>query len=267
MPIIVDSEIHVFSEDEFHELARKIIGIAFDVHNDFGRLMDEEIYKQTIRRRCEAAGVVPARREVEVKVSHEDFEKPYFIDLLFAHGLMVETKTVEQLSNAHHAQSLHYLMLTGMRHALLLNMRSARVEKRFVSTTLNLQERRRYLVRDAKWNPQNEASQRLQRIVLALLNDWGSFLQTALYREAVIHFFGGPDQALRKVPIFDGDSQVGTHEVCLLSDDTMLAMTSLKSAKEAMGNHLQRFLGHTKLTCLQWVNIDGHEVEFQTFIQ
>ena len=48
MPIIVNSEIRVFSELEFHKLAEKVIGVVFDVHNDFGRLMEEDVYKRAI---------------------------------------------------------------------------------------------------------------------------------------------------------------------------------------------------------------------------
>ncbi len=88
MPIQVDSDIRVFCEDEFQSLAHRVIGAVFGVHNDVGRLMNEEIYKQAIRRRCETAGIVPARREVEIKVRYEDFEKSYFMELLFGFGLM-----------------------------------------------------------------------------------------------------------------------------------------------------------------------------------
>jgi GxxExxY protein len=150
MPIEVDSEIRVFSEDEFHGLAEKVIGIVFDVHNDFGRLMDEEVYKQAICRRCEAADIIPARREVEIKVCYRDFEKQYYMDLLVAYGLMVEAKTVAQLNKAHQAQAIHYLMLAGMQCGLLVNLRPGKVGKRFVSTTLDFAERRRYFVRDSR---------------------------------------------------------------------------------------------------------------------
>ena len=43
MPIEVDSEIRILSEDEFHSMAEKVIGIVFGIHNDLGRLMDEEL--------------------------------------------------------------------------------------------------------------------------------------------------------------------------------------------------------------------------------
>lgn len=46
MPINVDSEIRILSEDEFHTVAHQVMGIVFDVHNEYGRLVDEEIYKQ-----------------------------------------------------------------------------------------------------------------------------------------------------------------------------------------------------------------------------
>jgi GxxExxY protein len=267
MPIKVDSAIRVYSEHEFHAIAEKVIGIVFDIHNDFGRLMDEDVYKQMIRRRCEATGIVPARREVKITVSHLDFEKKYFMDLLFAYGLMIEAKTVERLTKAHHAQTIQYLLLAGMKHGLLVNLRPGRVDKQFVSTTLDLAERCRYSIRDSDWVSVNSASARLRQFFVELLMDWGAFLRTTLYREAIIHFFGGPEIALRKVAVYDGDHKVGTHEVCLLADDTALALTGLKDDQDAMGDHLRRFLKHTKLNCLQWINMDNHDIEFRTLTQ
>lgn len=114
------------------------------------------------------------------------------MDLLFASGLMVEAKTVDALNNAHQAQALQYLMLTGMQHGLLINLRREKVEKQFVSTTLDLAERRRVVVHSSDWQPVNESSCRLHQICLELLADWGAFLSVALYREAIVHFFGGP---------------------------------------------------------------------------
>jgi len=264
MPIEVDSEVRVFSDEEFHALTHRVLGVVFDVHNDFGRLMEEEIYQQAIRRRCELAGIIPARREVEIKVRYKDFQKSYFMDLLFACGLMVESKTVEVLNNAHHAQALHYLLLTGMRHGLLINLRQGEVKKRYVSTTLDLAERRRFVVHDNDWQASNDSSQRLRDIFLGLLADWGAFLQTSLYREAIIHFFGGPSVALRRITIYDGNAALATHEVCLIADDTAVALTALKDGKVQMKDHLQKFLSHTNLASIQWINMNNHDIEFRT---
>jgi hypothetical protein len=177
---------------------------------------------------------------------------------------MIEAKTIEALNNAHHTQTLHYLLLAGMQHGLLINMRSSKVKKRYVSTTLNVSERRRFFVHDSDWQSINEPSQRLRDVLLGLLGDWGAFLQTSLYREAIVHVFGGASVALRRIPIYDGDATLGTHEVCLIADDTALALTTLKDGESQMKDHLQRFLGHTTLGCVQWINMHHHDIEFRT---
>lgn len=168
MPIEVDSEIRIFNRDEFHSLAHRVLGIAFDVHNEFGRLLDESIYKRAIALRCAAAGIVPALQEVQITVRFEGFVKTYFMDLLFAFGLMVEAKTAKSLTKAHFAQTLHYLMLTGMSNGLLVNLRPERVEHQFVSTTLDLAERRRFTIHEAGFQPINEPSRWLRETARGL---------------------------------------------------------------------------------------------------
>ena len=264
MPIEVDSEIRVFPESEFHALAHDIMGIAFGVHNEFGRLMDEEVYKRSILRRCESAGIVPTRREVEIKVSYQEFEKSYFVDLLFACGLMVEAKTVETLNAAHRTQALHYLLLTGMQHGLLINLRSGKVQKEYVSTSLDLVERRRVVVDDSKWLDANDASRQLKHLVLDLLADWGAFLQLSLYRGAIMHFFGGESVALKRIPVYERNTVVGTHEVCLIAPDTGLALTAVKDGQASMESHLHRFLNHTRLGRIHWINMHNHNITFCT---
>lgn len=188
------------------------------------------------------------------------------MDLLFALGLMVELKTVEALTKAHFSQTLHYLMLTGMSHGLLLNLRQERVTHQFVSTTLDLAERRRFTIHDRNWRPVNEPSRWLRETIARLLADWGAFLQVALYREAIIHILGGPAVALRRIAIFDGDQSLGSEEVCLLCDDTALAFTALTDGQGRMRDHLRRFLSHTRLACIQWINLSHHDVEFETLL-
>jgi GxxExxY protein len=267
MPIVVDSPIRVFSQDEFHALAHRVLAIVFGVHNEFGRLMDEEVYKQAIRRRCEAAGIVPARREVEIRVTHGNFSKSYFMDLLFAFGLMVEAKTAESLTNKHCSQALHYLLLSEMRHGLVLNLRSSKVQWQYVSTTLDIDQRRRYRVDDSRYLSVNEASRQLRGLVVELLDDWGAFLETSLYRAAVIDSFGGPEVAVQRIGIHDHGTPLGTQETCLIADDTAFALTAMTKVKAEMQDHLQRFLAHTSLNAIQWINMDHHEIDFHTLVK
>ncbi len=46
-----------------------------------------------------------------------------------------------------------------------------------------------------------------------------------------------------------GDQSLGFDEVCLLCDDTALVFTALTDGQPRMRDHLQRFLGHTRLAC------------------
>jgi len=240
------------------------MGAVFGVHNEYGRLLDEDVYQWNIRERCKRTGISPARREVKIVVTHQDFRKLYYMDLLFANGLMLETKVARRLNDEHRAQTLQYLMLTGMKHGLLVNLRTPEVQKEFVSTTLNLAERRRTTTFDSDWLDINPSCKKLRTIFDSLIKDWGAFLQVSLYREAIIHFFGGPEIVQNRIPVFAGDSKVGTHEVSLLADDTALALTAIKSNKESFGNHLARFLSHTALSNIQWINMDNHIIEYRT---
>ena len=56
----------------------------------------------------------------------------YFIDLLVEASLLVELKTVTELSSAHRAQCLNYLRATGIHLCLLLNFGRSRLEVRRV---------------------------------------------------------------------------------------------------------------------------------------
>ena len=267
MPVAVDAEIRVFSKREFHLLAEQVTGIAFDIHNDLGRLLDEDSYANALRARCVARGMVPGHREVAISLQHTDYLVTYYMDLLLCHGLMVETKTVESLTGSHHTQALQYLMLTGMKHGLILDFRPERVERRFVSTRLTWADRRNFRVLDDHWRPRDDASRRLHELFIALLGDWGAFLQTCVYRNALIHFFGGSFIALRRTLVYDADTVVGDHEVFLISEGTAVAITAFRAGVEPMRVHLERFRIHTRLATIQWINLNGRDIEFRTLAE
>ena len=66
--------------------------------------------------------------------------------------------------------------------------------------------------------------------------------------------------------IVAGDQSLGFDEVCLLGDDTVLAFTALTDGQPRIRDHWQRFLGHTRLACLQWINLNHHDIEFTTLL-
>src|SRR5688500_1733983 len=141
--------------------------IVFDVHNEYGRCLDEAVYKQAMVARY------PAEREVRIRISHRTFSKDLFIDLLFESGAVFEVKTTETLTPAHRSQTLTYLFLSGLHHARLVNFRPEKVEYEFVSTKLTAQARKRFAVVDRAWEKVNSESLWLKERLCELLTDWG----------------------------------------------------------------------------------------------
>ena len=68
MPIKTRFEVRNISDDEFYSLDYKIMGIVFDVHNEFGRFCDEKIYKTEIADRCQKEELVQYKMIHELSV-------------------------------------------------------------------------------------------------------------------------------------------------------------------------------------------------------
>src|ERR1035441_887945 len=163
MPIEVSTAIEACDQEAFHALDRQLMGVIFEVHSEFGRLLDEDLYKCEIASRCVTLGLQPAEREVRICVRHESFIKDYFMDLVVCHSFMLEAKATERLVAAHRGQSLNYLLLAGLKHGRLVNLRTERVQHEFVSTTLTPEERRRFSVEEDDWVELSAESRQLKR--------------------------------------------------------------------------------------------------------
>lgn len=264
MPIEVErGPLRVFSQDDFHELDRAVMRIVFDVHNQFGRFLEELLYKREIAARCQQAGI-PTERERRVWVQHGSFVKEYKIDLVFSGGVIVEAKAVEWLAPAHVAQTLNYILLTGTHHAKLVNLRTERVQWQFVSTQLTHAARHHYSVDDIHWRDVNPRSRILKQTLSAVLSDWGVFLECNLYRDALTHALGGDALVIRRIPVFSEERHLGDQEVHLVTDDTAFAVTAVTESDAPMRTHLERFLAHTRLNRMQWINFNHHNVDLVT---
>ncbi len=263
MPIRTAIPIIRPAEAEFHEIDHRVTGLAFQIHNEYGRLLDEEIYKAELARRCEQSGL-PVVREMRITFTHAAFRKDYFADLVVCSRALVEAKATEQLVGAHTAQTLGYLFACDLAHGTLLNFRPPKVEHEFVSTRLTLEERRRIHVRDAQWERARPEMQALQQAMLELLHDWGGYLEVSLYREALAFLLAGQETFANRVEVFSGDSVIGTQPVNLLTHDTAFSVTAVTRSVQQMEGHLQRFLNHTRLQTIAWINLHHADVTFTT---
>ena len=53
-------------------------------------------------------------------------------------------------------------------------------------------------------------------------------------------------------------------EVHLLSSDVAFSLTTLTSDTQWLREHQTRFLAHTHLKALHWINFNHHQIEFAT---
>ena len=122
MPIEVYGEVRALSEEEFCRIAYAVTGVAFALHKEYGSLFAEKLYKVEFAAECRKLGLTPVEIELPIVLSRHDFRKEYFADLLVGGGAMFELKTLTALADEHRAQTLHYLFLTGLPRAKLIDL-------------------------------------------------------------------------------------------------------------------------------------------------
>ncbi|RYD41041.1 MAG: GxxExxY protein, partial [Verrucomicrobiaceae bacterium] len=233
------------------------------VHNTMGRFFDEKIYQAEFRERCLRMGI-DARREVEIRVRHLDFSKSYYIDLLVSQGCVYEFKTATALNPAHDKQVIQYLLLAGLNHGKLVNFRPRSVDSRFVSTSLRREDRSAFTIEAIDWQGRDGI---LEHNLLAILNDWGTFLEAGLYREALLHLTQSPVSGEFAVPVIINGRETGHQNLCMSDEDTAWHLSAIRKHHTSYELHIRRLLTHTPVTRLHWININQRQVTLKTLFQ
>src|SRR5690349_20981387 len=110
MPIVPSIFIRDLTQDEFDQQDEIVMRCAYASQNAIGRLCDEHAHEHDVARRLHWEGIAGTHTQVQVTVSHEDFIKDYFLDLVAGHAVY-ELKTVAALAPRHDGLALHYAML------------------------------------------------------------------------------------------------------------------------------------------------------------
>lgn len=110
------------SKKSFTELSQKVIGCAIEVHKTLGPGLLESAYQQCL---CH-----------ELRLNHIGFEKEkplpvnykgclldcgYRMDIVVENEIIVELKSIENLTRIHEAQILSYMKLAGLKYGFLVN--------------------------------------------------------------------------------------------------------------------------------------------------
>lgn len=124
----------------FKEEGYKFMGAAFEVYNQLGYGMAEEIYQQSLEIELEMRGI-PFRTKEELPVFYKDRQlaTKYKPDLIVFGGVVVELKAVAELSPDHEAQLFNYMRIARKPVGYLINFvhKGALEWKRFILTDLH----------------------------------------------------------------------------------------------------------------------------------
>jgi GxxExxY protein len=110
----------------------EISGVAMEVLNEFKPGLDEKLYERAMTIELKRRG-----HRVSVQSSfpvfyHEEMIGNLVPDLIVDDSVIVDPKVVTCFTEAHVAQMISYLNITGLDLALLLNFKNSRLERKRV---------------------------------------------------------------------------------------------------------------------------------------
>ncbi len=100
----------------------KLMGAAFEVYNEQGFGLAEEIYQESLEIELGSRGI-PFRSKQELKCFYKgrELKKRYVPDLFVFECLVTELKSVSQLAPEHEAQLINYMRITKQPVGYLIN--------------------------------------------------------------------------------------------------------------------------------------------------
>jgi GxxExxY protein len=112
----------------FKSEAHQIVGCAMEVMNVLGHGLLEKPYENALAVEFGLQGI-PFRQQPRFDVRYKEVKVGEYIpDLICFNQIVVDTKTIENITNQEIGQMMNYLKITGLRLGLLLNFKHARLE-------------------------------------------------------------------------------------------------------------------------------------------
>ena len=114
---------------ELNELTGIIIASAIDIHRALGPGLLESVYQRVLVDALRRKGL-DVQSQIPVQFVYDDiqFDDGLRLDLLVEGRVIVELKSIEQVSAVHKKQVLTYLRLTNAPVALLINFGQLRLK-------------------------------------------------------------------------------------------------------------------------------------------
>ncbi len=105
-----------------------IVGAALEVLNVLGHGLLEKPYENALVVEFRHRGI-PCRQQDRFKINYRGIQVGEYIpDLIAFDQVIVETKTVDRISDIERGQVINYLKITGLKVGVILNFKHARLE-------------------------------------------------------------------------------------------------------------------------------------------
>lgn len=105
-----------------------VVGCAIEVLNIRGHGLHEKIYENCLCVEFRHRGIPYLQQQRHVVLYKGEVVGEYIPDLITHSTLIVDTKTIDRITDHERGQMLNYLRITGIEVGLLLNFKHARLE-------------------------------------------------------------------------------------------------------------------------------------------
>jgi GxxExxY protein len=106
----------------FKDEGNRFMGAAFEVYNEIGYGMAEEIHQQSLEIELGMRAIpFVTKKELDVYYKNQKLETRYKPDLLVFNGIVVELKAVSDLAKEHDAQLFNYMRISRSLVGYLVN--------------------------------------------------------------------------------------------------------------------------------------------------
>ena len=124
-----------------NEISKVVVDAALTVHRELGTGLLETVYEVTLAYELTQRGL-SVERQVPVAIDYRGvrFHEAFRADLVVARKVIIELKSVEQVSEAHKKQVQTYLRLTGCKLGFLLNFGEALMKRGILRVVNGLED-------------------------------------------------------------------------------------------------------------------------------
>ncbi len=99
----------------------EVVGAAMEVYNQMGRGMAEPLYQEALEKEFVLRNMETEREKPLVTYyKGEPLKKVYYADFFYK-GIVIELKSVDEVSSEHRAQLFNYMRITKQHRGILLN--------------------------------------------------------------------------------------------------------------------------------------------------